>query len=565
MSLQPQAVPPVPEQTALVARAAFPKGNLYTRLRDELGAIYSDQDFAVLFPRRGQPALSPWRLALVTVFQFVENLSDRQAAEAVRARIDWKYALSLELTDPGFDHSVLCEFRSRLVEGQAEQKLLDRMLAHLCQRGLLKARGKQRTDSTHVLAAIRVMNRIELVTETLRAALNELAEVAPDWLRSFAPADWYTRYSSRAEQSRLPSKEPERTRFAEQVGTDGLLLLDRLRERRPDLLEVPKVQTLRLVWERHFATDSSDIDAKGSSGEAGGKVSLRESKDLARAATAIESPYDTEARHSTKGDICWSGYKAHLSESCEAGSPRLVTNVHTTVATTQDVSCTEEIHASLARKDLLPGRHLVDAGYVDADLVVQSQVKHSVELLGPTRYNPSWQAREGGYDLPQFRVEWDAKRAICPEGKTSISWTPTTMKPYGYPVVHVRFAKADCQGCPSRGKCVRSESGRPRALNLRAQEHYEALQGARERIASAEGKRTYRLRAGVESTHAQAVRRSGLRQCRYVGLAKTHLQHLATAAALNLVRSAEFLAGVQPAATRVSRFARLQIAPPALA
>ena len=163
MSLQSLPIAPVPEMTALIARAAFRKGNLYMRLRDELGTLYTDEDFANLFPSRGQPALPAWRLALVTVMQFLENLPDRQAADAVRARIDWKYALGLELTDPGFDYSVLSEFRDRLLQGKAEQVLLDRMLAHFQDKGLVKTRSRQRTDSTHVLASIRVMNRLSAI------------------------------------------------------------------------------------------------------------------------------------------------------------------------------------------------------------------------------------------------------------------------------------------------------------------------------------------------------------------------------------------------------------------
>ena len=122
MSLRPQPLEPVPEDTARVARAAFPKGNPYLPLRDQLGTIFQDEDFAALFPVCGQPGLSPWRLALVTLMQFRENLADRQAAEAVRARIDWKYLLGLELTDPGFNFSVLSEFRDRLLAGSAEER-----------------------------------------------------------------------------------------------------------------------------------------------------------------------------------------------------------------------------------------------------------------------------------------------------------------------------------------------------------------------------------------------------------------------------------------------------------
>ena len=174
MSLKPDPIKPVPEETARIARAAFRKGNPLLGLRDELGAIFADADFADLFPKLGQPALPPWRLALVTILQFREDLPDRRAAEAVRARIDWKYLLGLELTDPGFDHSVLCEFRARLLKGSAEERLLHKLLELGQARGLLKARGRQRSDATHVLASIRVLNRLELLGETLRAALNEL-------------------------------------------------------------------------------------------------------------------------------------------------------------------------------------------------------------------------------------------------------------------------------------------------------------------------------------------------------------------------------------------------------
>src|SRR3954466_10239761 len=184
MSLRPDDEHPIPEATRRIARAAFPRGTLAMRLADQLGAIYRDEEFAALFPVRGQPALSPGRLALVTVLQFVEGLSDRQGPGAVRGRIDWKYALGLELTDPGFDHTVLSEFRGRLVAGEAGLLLLDTLLVRSRQLGSLKRRGGQRTDSTHVLAAVRTLNRLERVGETLRAALNELASAAPDWLQA---------------------------------------------------------------------------------------------------------------------------------------------------------------------------------------------------------------------------------------------------------------------------------------------------------------------------------------------------------------------------------------------
>src|SRR3989442_555135 len=166
MSLHPHVIAPVPDEPAGVADAAFPKGNPYLTFCDVLGTVFQDEDFAALFPAWGQPGLPPWRLALVTIMQFREHLADRQAAEAVRARIDWKYLLSLELTDPGFDFFVLSEFRDRLLAGSAEALLLDKLLERCRALGLLTARGPQRTDSTHVLAPIRVLNRLAPVAGT---------------------------------------------------------------------------------------------------------------------------------------------------------------------------------------------------------------------------------------------------------------------------------------------------------------------------------------------------------------------------------------------------------------
>src|SRR2546421_864559 len=221
MSLRAFPGSPIPEDTVRVARAAFPKGNRYMQMHDALGSIYSDGQFAGLFSQTGQPAEAPARLALVLVLQFAEGLSDRQAADAVRGRIDWKYALALELTDPGFDASVLSEFRTRLLQRGAEPLLQEPLLRRLEERDLLKARGTQRTDSTHILAAIRTLNRLELVGETMRYALNRLAAVAPTWLQTQLQPGWLERYGARVENYRLPKTEAARQRLAGTIGADG--------------------------------------------------------------------------------------------------------------------------------------------------------------------------------------------------------------------------------------------------------------------------------------------------------------------------------------------------------
>src|SRR5579884_1900231 len=200
----------IPEETVRVAHAAYPHGNTLIKLRDELGTIYQDQAFVSLFPHNGRAVEAPWRLALITVLQFMEELPDRQAADAVRGRIDWKYLLGLELADPGFDASVLCEFRKRLVEGNAERLLFDTLLDMCKQRGWLKARERQRTDSTHVLAKIRAINRLMCVGEAMRLALNSLAVVAGEWLLAQSDPEWVDRYGHRMEESRLPRSQEER-------------------------------------------------------------------------------------------------------------------------------------------------------------------------------------------------------------------------------------------------------------------------------------------------------------------------------------------------------------------
>ncbi len=362
MSLQPSSIPPVPAQTAAVVRAAFRRPPLAVRLRDEFGAVYADTDFAALFPARGQPALPPWRLALVTVRPFLEGLSDRQAADAVRARIDWKYALGLELSDAGFDYSVLSEFRSRLVAGGAEQLLLDRLLEHAAARGLVKARMRTRTDSTHVLAAVRVLNRIELVGETLRAALNALAAAAPEWLRAVAPAEWHQRYDHRVEESRLPPSDAARERYLRTAGADGAALLAAVDapDAPPGLRELPAVAVLRRVWARHYTRDPAgaapaDAEAAGADDEDAGAVRLRTKGELARAPRGAESPYDPDAGYQNKRSVAWVGYAVHLSETCAPGAPRLVTHVDTTPAGRTEATRVDAIHAALAAQGVGSG------------------------------------------------------------------------------------------------------------------------------------------------------------------------------------------------------------------
>jgi transposase len=555
MSLHPQPLPPVPGDTARIARGAFRRGNPYVLLRDRLGAVFDDADFADLYPTLGQPAYAPWRLALVTLMQFREGLSDRQAAEAVRSRIDWKYRLALDLADAGFDHTVLCGFRARLLQHVATERLLARLLGAAREGGLLKARGRQRTDSTHVLAAVRDLNRLELLGETLRAALNAIAPAAPDWLRGLAPAGWHKRYDRRVEDMRLPDAGPKRDAYAAQVGADGFVLLDALdgAEAPIGLRDLPEVAVLRRVWARHFERVGAGSGGNTGGDPAGG-ARLRPAQGRGPG-DRVESPYDTEARFRSKAGTNWTGYMVHFTESCDAGAPRLIVHADTTPANVHEAMRTGPIHDALAAKGLAPSEHLADAAYVSAAHIVAARERHRVDLVGPARPDQSWQKQEkGAFRATDFTVDWERRRVRCPEGRESTTWGEYTDRASGQSYIRAGFGPAQCRPCSSRSRCTRTAS---RRLGLLPRPEHEAIAAIRARLETKAGRRLYGQRQGIEGTISQGVRAFGLRRARYRGLAKAGLQGVATAAAINLDRLGAWLAQRPLAPTRTSRFAAL--------
>ncbi|MFJ5901852.1 IS1182 family transposase [Streptomyces sp. NPDC093064] len=549
MSLESRRDVGVPDLTARVVRASFPKGTPAIRIREALGPLFEDESFAEAFPRRGRPAVSPGALALVSVLQYAEGLSDRQAADQVRARMDWKFLLGLELDDPGFDFTVLSDFRARLIEHGLEEKVLDLVLERICARGLLRAGGRQRTDSTHVLAAVRSLNRMEFVGESLRAALESLAAAAPQWLTGVVAPDWVKRYGARIDSYRFPKGDNARAEWAEQVGRDGFSLLQAVYA--PDaptwLREVPAVQVLRRAWVEQYHRD-------------GEGVRWREAKDLPPARNRLSSPYDLAARYGTKRGSGWVGFKTHLSETCELDAPHLITHVATTDATVTDTEMTEVIHLGLAARELPPGEHVVDAGYVTAAHIVTARDVHRIELLGPVGADTVHERLADGH-IPQsaFHVDWDAKQVTCPQGTTSVSWSDQR-RPIGTAITQVHFAAADCAPCPRRGDCTTAKNHKwGRTLTLRPREQQQILWQRRTEQQTDEWKARYNVRAGVEGTISQAVRRTGIRRTRYTGLAKTHLGNVLAATALNLIRLDAWLDETPLGGTRTSHLARLEL------
>lgn len=550
MSLHPQGLEPIPQATRRLAQMSSPKGTAIMRLRDALGPIYQDEDFAELFARRGRPAEAPWRLALVTVFQAMENLTDRQAAQMVVLRIDWKYALSLEPEDEGFDYSVLSQFRQRLIEQGAEDLVLEPLLAVCREQGWLKAGGKQRTDATHVLAAVRSLSSLESVGEALRAALNAIAELEPEWLLAHIQEDWFDRYVHRFELARFPKGPSQQEQLRRQVGRDAKHLVQASEQpETPQVVgDLPEVQLLRQIWQQHYEVVQ-------------GEIRWRDGPAV-HSAQRVVSPYDEEVRCARKRDTEWVGYKSHLTETCEQepDALHLIVHVETTPASTED----HEVLAPLLEQERKLGRApeemYVDMGYTSGQELLH-QASLGTRLIGPVATSSSWQHRQQqGFALQDFALDWQQQVARCPQGHPSQSWSQGQDK-RGKPITVIQFAKADCQACPVRSSCTRSPDGR--SLTLAREPVQLALEARRREQVTPPFQKQYALRAGVEATISQGVRTTGLRQARYRGQDKVHLHHLRIAAAINLVRIDQWLQAHQtgrPARRPrpLSRFGQLQ-------
>jgi transposase len=556
MSMQPRPWPEVPAETARVARKAFRKGSLAMRARDELGAWYDDGAFAGAYGVRGAPGISPAQLAMVTVLQFTENLTDRQAADAVRGRLDWKYCLGLALDDDGFDFSVLSEFRSRLVAGGLDGAVFDLLLGRLKELGLVSAGGRQRTDSTHVLARIAEVNRLDLAAETIRAALEALAAAAPGWLATVIDAGWQDTYGTRPGLARPPASAAARARLAVQYGRDGYRLLEAVHGPAAPgwLRELPALQALRAIWIQQYYRS---IDARGE------KVIRREASDhgLPPGRSRIVSAYDTGARHGEKRGTGWDGYKAHLTETCHdpgpggaRPAPNLITHVATTTASAADVEMTGPIQDALHAGGLAPAEHVIDAGYTSAAGILAARAR-GITVTGPVQAGGS-RGQAPGYTLDAFTLDWDRQQATCPAGVTTSTWRPATQ--HGTPKITIQFPAATCQACPAKPQCAPTTRA-GRSLSIHPRDLHETLQHARAAQHTQPWKDRYKTRAGVEGTIHQATQVTGIRTARYHGLPKTRLQHHAAAAAINLIRLDAWWTSQSPGRTRTSHLQRLTL------
>jgi len=579
MCMQPAAWPePDPQIAAAIAakyRGRRPRP-LAVQIRDRLGQWLDDEDFAAAFGTRGRPGWSPSRLALVTVLQRAENLPGRAAAEAARTRIGWQYLLGLPLDDPGFDATVLAEFRTRVADAGLEQVVLDALLERLAADGLVKAGGKQRTDSAHVVAAVAALNRLELAGESVRAVLEALAAAHPDWLEQrICVSDSARRYGTPVTSWHPPLSQAKRDELAIACARDGYALPEAVYDSSSPawLREIPAVDVLRRVlvqnYTRVITGDGREVIRR--------REKEPEGDGLPPGHTRIASPCDLDARRGVKRDTFWLGCKLHITGTCDDPPPcscrpaadgghgrgcaqlvfpDLITHAATTGATVNDSQMTAGIHDALAGKNLCPGQDYPDSGYLSAEAVLHAARSHGITLTGPMLAGTSPQARAGGCTQQAFTIDWDLQQVTCPEGAVSSKRKPMRTRD-GKDAISVRSAAATCRDCPARDKCTTAvRTGRQ--LYLRPREIHQALADARAAEDSTSFQAGYNRRAGVEGTMHQAASH-GARRARYRGLPKTRLDHAYMACALNLIRLEAYWTGTPLDRQRTSHLARLEL------
>ena len=346
---------------------------------------------------------------------------------------------------------------------------------------------------------MRTLHQIECVLKTMHWVLNTLTDHDPAWVEAHVPPAWFERYGLRADRMRFPKDTSKRTALATTIGQDGATLLDWLAQpATPHVLrDLHCIAVMRMIWMQQFYR----CTIPGAE-----QLRLRTMDEKPATAHLIQSPYDVEARYSSKRDTVWNGYKVHLTESCDDGYPDLIVHVATTSATTQDFRMGASIQDAVAAHGLTPAIHLMDGGYVDSHLLVHAQ-QYDTMVIGPTFGSYSRQRREDhGFALAAFAIHWEAQTVQCPQGQMSVKWTPGQTTHHG---------KAACRACSVRAHCTAAKD-EPRQRTLRPQQQHHALYDARAREQTAVFK--HQLRAGVESTMAQGALRFGIRRSRWDGL-----------------------------------------------
>jgi transposase len=523
MCLKAQSPWPMPKETGQIGKNLMEENDPYRLIGDQLFGKWREEEFADLYSSEGKPGYSPVILAFVSVFQFMERLADRQAAQALRMRLDWKYALHLPLEDGGFDFSVLSEFRDRLIEGQAEKRVFEKLVEEIRGMGLIKERGKQRSDSIAMLVKVRRLSRIEMVVETLRLAVVALVEANREWCEEIIPPSWEDKYGERFVRQRY--SEQEWKEYEASIGNDGEWLLKRLRDggAPAELQDLPAVQVFSAVWAQQFR-------------EAQGQMVYQDLKKY-DGHTQIQTPHDPEARYSRKRNFEWLGDKVQVTETEDEAYPHIITDIVATDSNQTDYEELPHIQDRLIQRQCQPGEHYVDAGYMSGPNLAHSR-DLEIDLIGPLPEVITPQERlPDGITQAQFQMDPQKKVVTCPKGHQARN--PSLIAN----TWSFHFPQKVCAACSLHSRCCTGKGGRTVGMNI----HYDLVQAARFRQKTEAFKKDYHQhRSGVEGSLSALVRGHGMRVSRYIGQKKRNVQAIFTGCAANLKRTARWLAGERP-------------------
>lgn len=500
----------IPEEIRLWGEYHLELDNPYRIIGDLMFDFIPEAELTCMYSNLGRPSINPIILSLVTIFQYLEDIPDRTAALLVKTRLDWKYALHLPLDDAGFHYSDLCNFRQRLLAHGKDSLIFDQLLKKISSLGFLHKRGYQRTDSTHVLAVVRHLSRLENLSEGLRVALQAIEKADAVFYQHKLPSLYKEHWSKPLSDYQMT--DDERKKELERLGKDIHWLLDFLSTNRQSFLSLPEVEVLDTLFSQHFTIHNKKevvIKQKATTGK-----------------EKIQTPHDPEARYSTKRDKSWTGYKVHVTETAnEKGEVNFVTDITTTNACERDSETLQQIQQNLEERSLKPEQQFVDKGYTTGDNLADS-VENDISLMGEV----SELNNDGLFTADEFTIDYQAKTATCPAGCTSCSWRHfESGKHEGE--IEISFGQ-QCQDCSLKEKCTQSKDGR----KLRLHRHYQLLKARRQECRADDFKRAMKRRPPVEGTISEMVRAHGLRKSRYRGLVKTQLQNLMKGAALNIKR-----------------------------
>ena len=464
---------------------------------------FDDADFACMYEEGGRYPISPSLLASITILQYMFKISDRVAVDNTVRRRDWRIALGRNDQWDGFDPSVLCNFRKRLIAHGMERELFETVLDRLRELRLLSKRRRLRVDATHLVADVAVLSRVDSIREAIRIVVCGLHRMKPTLERRPEFARLLDVYGQEVWLGQSKGSDGELT----QLALDGQALLEICGGRPVKGKEVlAKMLQENFVFPEDGPPEPLDKDQ--------------------RPDDRILTPHEPDARAGKKGDKIWTGDKVHFVETADEDQPNFIVDVMSTDPRVEDSTVLEQV--AQRAKFIVPDAEqlLADGGYASATNT-RRVAAAGIDLVAPPRGSNS----HGRLPVSEFNLDFERRIATCPAGHDSTYWRPNGRQ------FSIRFDAGTCAACPLRSECTTSPRGRSLGISI----DYQQLTIDRERAATDEFKDLYKKRASIEATISHLVRDCGLRRSRYRSGPKRALHAIFAATALNVRRLLHWL------------------------